>query len=153
MTVGAFQQDAFQNDAFQAYEVPSVISPTYIIVGQLAQVTGSIPQILQPPIDAVVEYAYVVFDWGAILQNGVTIDSIEEVLCEVFEGVDDDASMRLIYPPFIFKSPTSCIDSTAVVQMVGNMVGGVVYRLQCIVMMTDGQQLSLWAHLECDTPT
>lgn len=107
---------------------------------------------LQPPIDAETEIETICFDFGMVLAEGETIASISSILCEVFSGTDEDAADRLIDPAQIAASPTTDAPRAAVLQKVGTMLGDVVYRLQCLVVTTDGQTLSLWTHLPCVTP-
>ena len=105
-----------------------------------------------PAIDSVIEECTVTFDFGPWLASGVTIASVDELLCNVYQGTDVSASSRLLGAPQILASPMTSAPSAAVASLVGNMIGGVTYRIQCVVFTTDGQVLSLWTHLPCLTP-
>jgi hypothetical protein len=107
---------------------------------------------LLPPIDETVEFETVTFDFGLILQPGVIITAVLALTCDVFEGTDPTPTARLIGPSVLAPSPNSGLANQAVGQMVGSMIGEVTYRLQCVAQCSDGQKLSLWAHLACQTP-
>jgi hypothetical protein len=111
---------------------------------------------LTPPIDAVVEVETVTFDFGPIISAGVTI-SAPAVTCVVYNSsldgvIDPSPASRLIGPAQVTKSPNTGLAGQAIAQLVGTMIGGLTYRLQCVVTTSDGQTLSLWNHLACDTP-
>lgn len=107
---------------------------------------------LLPPIDSTVEIETVTFDFGLILVAGVTITGISAVTCEVVSGTDANPASRLVGGAAIVASPNSGGANQAVAQLVGTMLGGVTYRLQCVVTSSDGQTISLWNHLTCQTP-
>lgn len=107
---------------------------------------------LTPPIDSSVEQELMTFDFGPILATSETITTISSVSCDVFEGSDTHAFDRLLASPVVAASPTTGAAAAAVVQSIGNMIGGTTYRLQCLVTTSLGQKLSLWTHLACQTP-
>jgi len=107
---------------------------------------------LSPPIDAVVEEETVTFDYGILIVPGVTLTGTPTVTCEVYEGEDADPSSRLVGEWTIGKSPNTGEPDAAVYQIVGTMLAGVTYRLQCVCRTTDGQNLSLWNHISCQAP-
>lgn len=107
---------------------------------------------LLPPIDATVEIETVTFDFGLILVAGVTVTGISSVTCEVVSGTDSNPASRLVGGAAIVASPNSGGANQAVAQLVGTMLGGVTYRLQCVVTSSDGQTISLWNHITCQTP-
>lgn len=120
-----------------------------IVVG----VTNSMSQTndLTPPIDATVEQETITFDYGRMLAVGVTV-SIVSISCTVVSGSDVTPSSRLLGVPAVVTSPNSGGASQAVSQLVGTMVAGTVYLLQCVVSTSDGQKPSLWTHLACQAP-
>jgi hypothetical protein len=128
-------------------------SRSRIVVG----ITNNVAQTnqLEPAIDSTVEEETVTFDYGLILATGVTITSVVSVTCNVAagsEGSDPSPASRLINGAQIAASPSTEASLAAVNQLVGDMLGGVTYLLQCVVNTSDGQKLSLWTHLPCVTP-
>ncbi len=107
---------------------------------------------LIPPIDSSVEVEWVYFDYSQIIDPGVLITAVTSLTCTVNYGSDPAASTRLIGASAIVTSPRSQAPSAAVAQLVGDMVGGVTYLLQCVVATDDGQEISLWTHLACRVP-
>jgi hypothetical protein len=112
---------------------------------------------LQPPIDAGIENVTVTFDFGLILNAGVSITGVVSLTCSVFQSTSDTVTdptpqARILGASQIQTSPNSRQPNQAVLQLVGTMIGGVYYRLQCVVTTSDGQQLSLWNHVLCQTP-
>ena len=108
---------------------------------------------LQPPIDSTVEIETVTFDFGLILQSGNAIlQGTPTVTCNLVSGTDPDPASRLQSDPMIVASPNSGAAASAVSLLVGSMIGGTIYRLQCWCATSDGQTLSLWTHLMCRTP-
>lgn len=107
---------------------------------------------LLPPIDSTVEIETVTFDFGLILVAGVTITGVTSLTCEVVSGTDPNPASRLVGSAAIVASPNSGGANQAVAQLVGTMLGGVTYRLQCVATSSDGQTISLWNHLTCQTP-
>lgn len=104
------------------------------------------------PIDSTVEILTIGFDnFG--LASGETIASIESVTCVAFMRVDDAASTRLIGDPSIVASAKTGAASSAVAQQIGMMVAGVTYRLQCVVLTSQGNKLSVWMHVPCVAPS
>ena len=107
---------------------------------------------LLPPIDSSVEIETVTFDFGLILAPGVTITSVVSLTCQVLSGTDPNPASRLVGGAAIVPSPNTGLANQAVSQLVGTMIGGVTYRLQCVATSSDGQTISLWNHLTCQTP-
>lgn len=114
-----------------------------------------------PEIDTTVQYQTITFDFGPyILANcppGTVIDpgTPPVVTCDARIGTDPDASTRLIGPPQIgtaCQPDGSGLTNCAVLQQVGNVVGGVGYRLQCWAKVTSGDTPSLWVHFQGVTP-
>lgn len=107
---------------------------------------------LGPAIDSSVEQETATFDFGPILAPGVSIAYVVSLTCVAYLGVDAAASSRLLGPSATGPSPATFAPSAAVYQLVGNMLAGVTYRLQCVVKTTDGQTPSAWTHLQCVAP-
>lgn len=107
---------------------------------------------LFPPIDATVEQENITFDFGPALASGVTLTGTPAVTCAVYSGSDPSASSRVLNAPQLTSSPNTGLANQAVIVTVGQMIGGVTYRLQCSVSTTDGQVLSDWVHLPCVSP-
>lgn len=111
------------------------------------------PAILTPPIDATLEIETICFDYGLLLQEGApTIVSVGSMICSVIYGTDASASARLIGASAISASRETGASAAAVLQQVGNMVAGVIYLIQCVAVVSDGQHLSLTARLRCVQP-
>jgi hypothetical protein len=113
---------------------------------------------LQPPIDAVVEEETVTFDYGLILAATASITAVVSMTCAISQSTSDEITdptpqNRIIGPSFIATSPNSGLPNQAVSQLVGTMIGGIVYILECVVTTSDGQTLSLWTHITCQTPS
>jgi hypothetical protein len=108
---------------------------------------------LAPAIDPTVEEESITFDFGPALGTGVSITSVDFTSCVVVQGVDPDAASRIINPPApaLIASPATGAPNAAVVLLVGEMLAGVNYQLQCVVVTSDGQMLSLRADLPCAT--
>src|SRR5579872_6288072 len=92
---------------------------------------------LTPPIDTTVEYEPIGFDFGPILDAGVTIVSIISVTCQVVSGTDPSPASRLTGPATIIASKATGAANAAVSQPIGNMLAWVRYRLQCVVQTSD----------------
>lgn len=105
-----------------AYEVPRVSSTN----------------VLTPPIEPVVEYENVGFDYGLILDEGVVITSAV-VSATVYDGTDPNPQNILISYPVIGQSTRTGQPSQQVVQEIGNTVDLNTYRLQCAATCSDGQ--------------
>jgi len=105
--------------------------------------------ILQPPIDAVVEVETVTFDYGLIIDSddGVTITGVITLtaLVSTLSTVGDATPQsRIIGAPQIVKSPATGANAAAVSVLFGTAVAGVTYLLQCVATTSDGQTLSSW---------
>lgn len=107
---------------------------------------------LMPPIDSSVELLTIAFDFGLVLGVGETIASITSLTCAAYIGTDASPSSRLIGSPSIIASAKTKAASSAVAQQVGSMLAGVTYRLQCVVLTTAVNELSLWTHFACVQP-
>jgi hypothetical protein len=107
---------------------------------------------LLPPIDSSVEVLTIGFDFGRVLASGESIASIVELTCEVYLGADPSPASRLIGTPAIIASQQTKVAAAAVAQQVGSMLAGATYRLQCVVLTTQGNQPSLWTHFACVEP-
>lgn len=107
---------------------------------------------LIPPIDEIVEEETVTFDYGILLAAGVVLTGAPTLTCDVYSGTDPAPSSRLLGAAAFVASPNSGASNAAVAQLVGTMVAGVTYRLQCVCATSDGQNLSLWNHLSCQAP-
>lgn len=103
------------------------------------------------PIDTV-EEVNVTFDFAKRLASGATISTIAAVICTVYQGADSSPSSRLIGSAVIISSPSSGAADAAVLQKVGTMLAGVVYRLDATIETSDGQTLNLWGHAPCQAP-
>lgn len=111
----------------------------------------SLAPALKPNIDPTVEEETVTFDFGLALNGNVSI-SVDEILCIAIVGTDASAGSRLIGDPTVVASPTTGGFNQAVLQLVGTMLAGVTYQLQCVVTTSDGQTLSLRVNWTCATP-
>lgn len=63
---------------------------------------------------------------------------------KIVDGEDAAFASRLI------SSPEN--DNTKTSQRVAGLLPGVQYMLQAVVTTSDGNTLSLWSHVQCDTP-
>jgi hypothetical protein len=106
---------------------------------------------LSPDIDATVEFETVTFDYGLILASGATVTAAT-VTCSVVDGTDPTPSARVVGSSANTTSLETGAPNATVSQLVGGMVAGVTYRLQCVATTSDGQSLSLWTHLTCQAP-
>ena len=109
----------------------------------------SLTNILTPPIDPNVEFENVAFDYGKILAPGVTLTGTPVVTCIAVKGPDVGGPSRLVGSPMIAPSPSSGAPGGAVIQLVGGMIAGTTYQLQCVAPTTDAQILSLYTYLTC----
>lgn len=123
----------------------------FVVVG-ITNMSQTSPAILEPPIDAVVEIETVTFDYGLILKSGITITAVSDIAISVVLGSDSSPTSRLVGSSQIMSSPTSKGAKQAVGQLVGTMIAGATYLIQCVVTTSDGQTLSLYARLACVQP-
>jgi hypothetical protein len=93
------------------------------------------------------------FDFGPILNSGVTISSIGSITCTVHYGTDADAGARLIGSPSIVSSQSTGAASAGVAQDIGTMLDGVTYTLTCYVNTSDGQVLGIETHIAAVAPS
>lgn len=107
--------------------------------------------VLLPAIDMTVEEEFITFDYSQILCQA-TVTSVLSFTCTVKYGSDANPSSRILSTPQIVTSPVTGLVNTAVTVLLGDMVSGVTYLLQCVVQTSDGQKLSLWTTLSCETP-
>lgn len=111
-----------------------------------------------PPIDATRQAVTVAFDFGPLLPPGVTLTGVPVVTIAVHAGSagsDPTPAARLFGPPVIGTAPApqgSGVANGAVLQQIGNAVGGVTYLLWCSCPTTGGDTVSLWTHTQCNTP-
>src|SRR5208282_2273036 len=105
---------------------------------------------LWPPQDADVELETIGFDFGDTLEAGEQITSVIALTCEVASGTDPAPSSRVVGPSFIVTSTTTGAANGQVNQNIGALLGYTIYLLQCVVMTSLGQKLSLWMHWQCE---
>ena len=109
-----------------------------------------------PSIDPTEEQVIITFDYSGQLNTGVTILGVLAVTCSVRASspvADPTPQLRLIDNAVIIASPLNAQPGQAVTQLVGNMIAGVLYILQCVVITSDGQQPSLWIDAPCLAPS
>jgi hypothetical protein len=102
---------------------------------------------LVPPIDAN-EKAYVAFDFSPEMTSGTIITSAT-VTCLSVLGVDPTPELRLLDYAAIAPSPSGT-QRQAVRQLIGEMVGGERYRIQCLAQISDGQIFNIDTHVDCN---
>jgi hypothetical protein len=109
------------------------------------------------PIDAVLEERLVSFDYGLELTTGTVVTGVLDLTCTVVTGVDPNAQDRILSAPAIVDAAPlpfgTGVADAAVSVMIGEMVAGVTYLLQCVVQTTDSQHLSVWQHQDCIEPS
>lgn len=109
------------------------------------------------PIDSSVEERILTFDFGTNIPAGIRINAVVSLTCSAVNGIDPDAQGRVLTLPAIVDAAPppfgSGVASGAVSVLVGNMIAGVTYLLQCVVTTSDGQEPSLWQHLNCVEPS
>ena len=108
-----------------------------------------------PAMDPTVEQVIVTFDFSGQLNPGITILGVLDVTCTVSPASlvqDPMPATRLIDNTVIIDSPLNTEPAQAFTQLIGNMVAGVIYVLQGVVLTSDGQQLSLWFNVPCIQP-
>jgi hypothetical protein len=109
------------------------------------------------PIDAVLEERLISFDYGLELTSGATVTTILGLTCSVVTGVDPIAQSRILSAPAIVDAAAppfgTGLAMAAVSVMIGEMVAGVTYLLQCVVLTSDDQHLSVWQHQDCIQPS
>jgi hypothetical protein len=112
---------------------------------------------LLTPIDDTVEERTFTFDFGKNLLSGVTLTAVTELTCVVVTGADPTPWERILSTPAIVDALPAPLGSGvvdgAVAVLIGTMLGGVTYLLQCVAQTSDGQELSLWQDLPCLTPS
>jgi hypothetical protein len=143
-------QRAVAATAFSRVNAATAVERSRVAVGRSN--TMSQTNSLSPDIDATVEFETVTFDYGLILTSGATITSAT-VTCSVVSGTDATPGQRVTGSPSNTTSLQTGAANAAVSQLVGGMVAGVTYRLQCVATTSDGQSLSLWTHLTCQAPS
>lgn len=104
---------------------------------------------LQPPIIAGAEREYVTFDFGKILNDGVSITSIVAVNCFTDEGPDTTPMSRILNTPSVIPSLATGVPAGAVIALFGSMVAANTYVIECVVTVADGQELALEARWSC----
>lgn len=92
-----------------------------------------------------------------MLTTNATLTGTPVVTCTVASGSDDAPSSRLLSAPQIVDAAPppggSGVASGAVAILVGTMIAGTTYIMQCVAQTSDGQELSLWQDLPCVAPT
>jgi hypothetical protein len=109
-----------------------------------------------PTIDPTEEQVIITFDYSGQLNIGVTILGVLSVTCGVRASspvADPSPQSRLIDNAVIIASPLNAQPLQAVTQLVGNMISGALYVIQCVVVTSDGQQPSLWIDAACLAPS
>jgi hypothetical protein len=144
------KQRAMAATAFERVKTATAVERSPVAVGRSNTMSQTNP--LSPDIDATVEFETVTFDYGLILAAGATITSAT-VTCSVVSGTDPAPSSRVVGSPSNTRPLQIGAASAAMSQLVGAMVAGVTYRLQCVATTSDGQSLSLWTHLTCQVPS
>lgn len=96
------------------------------------------------------EYSQLVlgFDFGLALAPGITLKTAS-VNCVVFYGVDASANLRVLGAPEIDASTITRTADAEVDVLIGNMIGNVVYQLQCNVTTSDGQNFMFLGNISC----
>jgi hypothetical protein len=107
----------------------------------------SIENRLVPSQDAGVESEFIGFDYGLILQPGESIQSATGVTCVVSVGIDPSPSSRLSGGTSLQLSQKTGVASGMVVTRFGGALSGVTYQLQCVVMTTLMQSLSIITYI------
>ena len=102
-----------------------------------------------PPIDDD-EKIPVTFDFAPELSLGTTVASVITVTCSGTFGIDQNPSARILGGAILAPSPSTGVANQAVRQMVGTMIGGERYRLQCLANISDGQILNIDTHADCN---
>jgi hypothetical protein len=105
-----------------------------------------------PSIDPSVSRETLTFDFGRVMPSSAAVIAAE-ITCEATLGVDQNPSARPFGGIVIFASPATKQNNAAVMQMVGNLVAGEVYRMSCTAHVSDGQVLHLWSLLPCVRPS
>ncbi len=78
--------------------------------------------------------------------------SASSITCTADVGFDSAASSRLVGANFIVSSTKTGTANGQVNQQFGGALGGVTYLLQCVVVTSAPQHLSLWTHFSGKTP-
>jgi hypothetical protein len=103
---------------------------------------------LTPPID-VGEQRFVAFDFAREVPHGATIGT-PVVTCALVSGsADATPAARVIGAAIIAPSPETGAAAQAVNQLIGGMVSGTYYELQCLVNASDGSRPSIIARVRC----
>ncbi len=108
------------------------------------------------PMDAVLEERIITFDFGTNLTEDETLTAVLSLTCVVVSGTDATPQSRVLSGSAIVDAAPLPYGtgkaSAAVSVMVGTMVAGVTYLLQCVAQTSLDQHLELWQHLECVEP-
>lgn len=110
---------------------------------------------LTPSIDAVVEQETIGFDYGPLLEDGVKIQSVLQMTVVVEENStanDSDPNSRLLTLPQVIPSKATGAVECGVGVLFGTAIADVTYVIQCVVVTTDNQRLSLWTRFLCMAP-
>lgn len=103
---------------------------------------------LSPPIDAD-EQVYAWFDFAPELSTGVTIVSVAMTCLSVL-NIDPTPAARLLGTPALAPSPSTGAAMQGVRQLIGTMIGGERYRLECLAQASDGQIFNIDTHIDCN---
>lgn len=93
------------------------------------------------------EMRWVGFDFSAACAQNVTITSFN-ITVQVLSGYDPTPAARIIGAG-ILVTGRSQRGATQVNQLFGNMLGGVIYVVFCAALLSDGQDISIWARWPC----
>ena len=104
------------------------------------------------PQDAAVEVEGIMFDFGLALATGETITTVTGVTCTVRVGADPSPSSRLSGGSMVATSQRTGAASAAVTTKFGGALAGVTYRLQCVVVTSGGQTLSIVTYISGQAP-
>ena len=125
-----------------------------IIVTAVPRGQGAWRRDITRPIDAG-ENLTLGFDFGPILAPGVTLNSAPDLTCVVYRyspGTDPSPASRILSTGRLVSSNFNGAASCQVNVLIGQMLGGVIYQLQCFAPTSDGQLLDLWCRLLCISP-
>ena len=106
-----------------------------------------------PSQDANVELDPIGFDFGPQMAAGEYITSLVALTCAVVAGYDPNPNSHLIGSPAIVSSTGSGSAFGQVNQRMGGLLGGVTYLVQCVVLTSQANKLSLWTHISAVTPS
>jgi hypothetical protein len=100
-----------------------------------------------PAQDTGVESEVIGFDYGLVLANGEMISSVSNVTCIVDQGYDPNPSSRLSGGNMLASSSKTGAMNAMVVTRFSGQLHGTTYKLQCVVITTGGNTLSITAFI------